>query len=125
MPITRIRISAQKIKAQTEFTIPAIINNNAKKIRAIPVIVSPFILSTVIVVNWININNIFTIYQLSKVSLQRTKPRNLGRHIFDIYTLNFRHSYSRGWLDYNPYFIARHDVLTSIADCNLCDPSKC
>jgi hypothetical protein len=49
MPITRIRISAQKSKAQTAFTIPAIINNNAKKIRAIPVIVSPFILSTVIV----------------------------------------------------------------------------
>lgn len=43
-PITRIRMSAQNSRAQTEFTVPAMINNNAKNIRAIPVTVSPFIL---------------------------------------------------------------------------------
>jgi hypothetical protein len=50
MPITNIRTSAQKSSAQTEFTDPAIINNVAKKIRDIPVMVSPFILSIIIVV---------------------------------------------------------------------------
>jgi hypothetical protein len=35
-------MSAQNKRAQTEFTIPAMINRIAKKTRAIPVIVSPF-----------------------------------------------------------------------------------
>jgi hypothetical protein len=65
MPITNIITSAQKSSAQTEFTDPAIINNVAKKIRAIPVMVSPFILSIIIVVEMVNINNIFCDPQIS------------------------------------------------------------
>jgi hypothetical protein len=65
MPITNIRTSAQKSSAQTEFTDPAIINNVAKKIRDIPVMVSPFILSIIIVVEMVNINNIFRDSQIS------------------------------------------------------------
>jgi hypothetical protein len=48
-PITRIRMSAQNNRAQTEFTIPAMINKIAKKMRAIPVIVSPFTFLTEVV----------------------------------------------------------------------------
>jgi hypothetical protein len=42
-------MSAQNNRAQTEFTIPAMINKIAKKMRAVPVIVSPFTFLTEVV----------------------------------------------------------------------------
>ena len=44
-PIANIRKSAGNNKAHTLFTVPAKINKSAKNARAIPVIVSPFIIT--------------------------------------------------------------------------------
>jgi hypothetical protein len=48
-PITIIRTSAQNSKAQTGFTVPAMINNVARKTSATPVTVSPFIFLIMII----------------------------------------------------------------------------